>query len=380
MGLFSFLFAGPEPKKQAPKMPLRRFFHWEDIPPNGNYTVIDTETSGLDACIHEILEIGAIKYRNNQETERFHTYVRPEGKIQKSASDVNHLTWAKVCGAPSFHEIIPAFLSFIGKDTLVGYNIEFDIKFIQTRSGRDIENPAFDVLPMVQAAVPLDRYRLDDVRRHFNLSGTAHTAIGDCITTACIFQKCFALPGSQQLIQERVRFAEQQREIMQAERNRIDAVLAKKNIQKEGMPSSKELRKISSQMKGRPFDYFCEVKKIVIEAGLPWKDIHESKIRTSSGSTVLCIKVPWIQFFGVKETGNLKYIILDLPPESIKCDYVCGPSSLQEGEERCRIFIPSPESLHSITEYILASYKHASSIADETTESYSWPYEPHNWS
>lgn len=89
-----------EPIDDAPRKALNRFYKtYSGIPTD--YTVIDLETSGLDACTAEILEIGAIRYRNNIADQSFRTYVQPVGKIPHSASQINNITWRKVCKAPS---------------------------------------------------------------------------------------------------------------------------------------------------------------------------------------------------------------------------------------------------------------------------------------
>lgn len=183
MGFLSFLFAGPAPTGEAPRKPLRRFYKtYSDIPTN--YTVIDVETSGLDACTCEILELAALKVRDNQETARYQTYIRPTGAISKQASAVNGLTWRKLCDKPLFEDIQQSFFDFIGDDVLVGHNIGFDIKFIQTRSGIVLPNKCFDTLEWSRLAFPsLSNYKLETLRSTFSLGGIAHSAMGDCIAT-----------------------------------------------------------------------------------------------------------------------------------------------------------------------------------------------------
>ena len=194
MSLFSALFGSSAPTKPAPRMQLLKYFCETDVPPT-DYTVIDLETSGLDACRSEILEIGAIRYRNHHPIARYHTFVRPEGFIPREASRVNHITWITVCKAPYLSDISERLLTFLGNDTLIGFNISFDIKFLQTRLGQSIRNPAFDVLAFVREVEPnLPHYKLNDLRRHFSVHGTPHTALGDCMATAAIFQKCLATP------------------------------------------------------------------------------------------------------------------------------------------------------------------------------------------
>ena len=191
MGILSFLFGSPAPTGDAPRKQLHASYNTcTDIPVD--YTVIDLETSGLDACSCEILEIGAVKVRNNIEISRYHTYVRPVGAISKEASEVNGLTWKTLRDQPFLEDVQQAFFDFIGDDILVGHNIGFDIKFIQTRCEVILENQCFDTLKWSRLAFPtLRNYKLDTLRTFFSLSGAAHSALGDCITTHQLLQ-CIA--------------------------------------------------------------------------------------------------------------------------------------------------------------------------------------------
>lgn len=191
MGIFSFLFAGPEPTTPAPQKPPLRFYKkFDDIPTD--YTVIDVETSGLDPCTSEILEIAAIKVRNNVEIDRYHSYIRPVGTISPSASEVNGLTWSKLYDKPYLEEIQQHFFNFIGDDILVGHNIGFDIRFIQTRCEIYLQNECFDTLKWSRLAFPYaPDYKLDTLRYTLDLHGDSHTALGDCIATHQLLQ-CIA--------------------------------------------------------------------------------------------------------------------------------------------------------------------------------------------
>lgn len=189
MSLLSFLFAGPAPTRAAPRKPLRRFYEvCTDIP--ADYTVIDIETSGLDACTCEILEIGALRVRNNVETAHYQTYIKPVGAISESAKAVNGLTWKKLYNQPAIDAIRQSFFEFIGNDVLVGHNIGFDIKFIQTRFELNLRNECFDTLKWSRIAFPdLQSYKLDTLRTTFSLGGTSHSAVGDCIATHHLLQR-----------------------------------------------------------------------------------------------------------------------------------------------------------------------------------------------
>ena len=231
MGVFSALFGPPAPTSPSPEMRLLRYFCETSVPPT-DYTVLDLETSGLDACTCEILEIGAIRYKNHRAVGQYHTFVRPEGFIPRDASRVNHITWGTVCKAPYFFEVSGRLIEFLGNDVIVGFNVSFDMRFLQTRLGKGIKNPAFDVLSFVKEAEPnLPHYKLGDLRRHFHVGGVPHTALGDCMATAEIFQKCLVTP-------EGIRFREQALEMQsindqeaEVERERYQRIMDRKNEQ-----------------------------------------------------------------------------------------------------------------------------------------------------
>lgn len=184
----------------APNLPLRRYFLETTQPPK-DYVVFDTETTGLDACTCEIIEIGAIRYRNHIEVERFHSYIQPVGPIRKDAATVNHISWLDLRNAPLFPEVHKKFIDFIGSDPVVGYNIGFDVKFIQTRSGSDLKNPCFDTLKLARRFVNTPDHKLGTVKEYFGILYKSHTALGDCQATAAVYQRILQMPGVQDAMQ-----------------------------------------------------------------------------------------------------------------------------------------------------------------------------------
>lgn len=184
----------PSTDLSAPWMPVRRYFRVATMPPD-DYIVFDTETTGLDACTCEVLEIGAIRYRDHKETERFHSFIQPVGPLHESAARVNGIKWSDVQNAPPFSEVYKKFVEFIGKDTLLGYNIDFDVKFLQTRSGDSLLNPCYDVLPLAKRYVNTANHKLVTVKNHFGIFTRSHTALGDCEATAAVYERILQIPG-----------------------------------------------------------------------------------------------------------------------------------------------------------------------------------------
>ena len=160
-----------------------------------NYIVFDLETTGLEVDQDTILEIGAIKYINGVEVDRFHTYVNPERSIPRRVSEINHITASKIKKTPTIRFALSNFIDFIENYTLIAYNSDFDMGFIQTKCyyvlHQKVENDVIDALPLARKYLSeLPNKKLETAKQHFNLSVGSHNAIDDCIVTNHLYQYC----------------------------------------------------------------------------------------------------------------------------------------------------------------------------------------------
>lgn len=95
-----------------------------------NFVVIDTETTGLDAAHCEIIDVGAVRFRDGKPKEIFSMLLKPHSAIPPVITSINHITDEMVAGQPYFQDIIPQLEDFIGSDAIVGQNIKFDLGFL----------------------------------------------------------------------------------------------------------------------------------------------------------------------------------------------------------------------------------------------------------
>lgn len=340
MGLFSFLFAPPAPTNDAPYLPLKRYYSPCGLPPT-DYVVIDCETSGLDACTCEILELGAIRFAGGMEVGRFHTFIRPEGRISPKASAINGIHWKDVYSAPSIGAVKDQFLSFIQDSVLVGHNIGFDVKFIQTRFEVSLKNQCFDTMDASKCAFPyFPDYRLDTFRREFGLGGEAHSSIGDCVATHQLLTR----------ISQSEHFLKFQGEVL-ATVERHEKMLSKRaELQQSDAPKA-ECLACSKLMCGTNDEYIEAVISLLAENGLPTSTVSRW------GTNFSTLQREYHFFFGVKTTGNLKYIVLPIAIDQISCSFPCTLSPLSEGELSTRIYIQSVEDLQTLAPYIIKAYQ-----------------------
>lgn len=158
-----------------------------------DYTVLDIETTGINPHKDKIIEISAIRYRNNEETVQFSTLVNPEIAIPEEITTLTGIKNEDVSNAPKIDCVIPQLIEFLSSDIILGHNIHFDVNFINSasieRKLNSIENDTIDTLQISRKLLPsLKNHQLGTVAEYFNIpSENAHRALNDCRTTANIY-------------------------------------------------------------------------------------------------------------------------------------------------------------------------------------------------
>ena len=97
--------------------------------------VFDLETTGLLITKDRIVQIAVIKLFEDGHTETFNELVNPGQNIPEEIAAIHGITNEMVADAPSFQNLAPRLLEFIGNSDLAGYNPnKFDIPVLQKNS------------------------------------------------------------------------------------------------------------------------------------------------------------------------------------------------------------------------------------------------------
>lgn len=160
-----------------------------------DYVALDIETTDRDTETNDIIELAAIRVRNNIPGEHFRTLVKASKPIAIDAAKVHGLTDEDLETSPTFAEIADQFLAFIGNDVLLahnGYNFDFPVLRRKLREvGRPkFDNRVFDTLPMAARLFPDRGASLDALASVFEIdAGQRHRAYDDTFTLIEIFER-----------------------------------------------------------------------------------------------------------------------------------------------------------------------------------------------
>ncbi len=171
-----------------------------------DFVSIDIETTGLSPMYDEIIELGAVKYRNGVPVDTFSSLVKPENPVDPFITQMTGITNEMLETAPTLFAVLPVFIEFVGNDILVGHSVNFDINFIYDACVA-IGLPSFrnDYIDTVRLArrmyKDLPNHKLDTLIDHFGLERrTLHRGLGDCELTAVCYQRMIADEGYEEAV------------------------------------------------------------------------------------------------------------------------------------------------------------------------------------
>ncbi|MCR5823320.1 MAG: PolC-type DNA polymerase III [Lachnospiraceae bacterium] len=156
--------------------------------------VFDIETTGIAKSRDKIIEIGAVKLRNNEIVDRYSVFVNPEIPIPTEIVTLTHITDDMVKDADVIENELKRFLEFCGDAVIVAHNAPFDTGFIKRfakEQGIEWKPTIVDTVELSKGLIgDLKNYKLDTVADELGVSlENHHRAVDDAECTALIYQK-----------------------------------------------------------------------------------------------------------------------------------------------------------------------------------------------
>jgi DNA polymerase-3 subunit epsilon len=153
------------------------------------FAAVDLETTGLDARVDRVCEIGVVRFRADGEVlDEYATLVDPQRPM--AATAIHGISAEQVHGAPAFADVAPELERLLAGTVVVAHNLAFEDAFLAAefrRAGRPV--PRWPGLcTLVTARAQLDGSGFGLAALHRSLTATpidaAHTALGDSRATA----------------------------------------------------------------------------------------------------------------------------------------------------------------------------------------------------
>lgn len=158
-----------------------------------DYVLVDIETTGLSPYDSEIIEIGALKVKNNKIIDTFSTLVKPDNIINENITNLTGITNGMVEYAPNIVDVLNLFERFIENNIIIAHNAKFDISFLNNNFvkhlGYPLENRYIDTLYLSRKYLPnLKNHKLQTLADYFNISyNGAHRGLRDCEITKMVY-------------------------------------------------------------------------------------------------------------------------------------------------------------------------------------------------
>jgi DNA polymerase-3 subunit epsilon len=156
--------------------------------------VFDLETTGLQITKDRIVQIAIIKMQPDGQSVTFNELVNPEQDIPDEIAAIHGITNEMVVNAPTFKELAPRVIEFIGESDLAGYNSnKFDIPVLSEellRTGIDFDLGARHFVDVQNIFHKMEQRTLAAAYQFYcgKTIENAHNALYDTLATLEVLQ------------------------------------------------------------------------------------------------------------------------------------------------------------------------------------------------
>ncbi len=161
-----------------------------------DYTVIDIETTDFNFFYGDIIEVGAIKVRNNSVVDQYSELIKIPYSIPPHISLITGITNEMLINARIADDVLADFTDFIADDILIAHNANFDVNFlydlIDSLNMKPLSNDFVDTLRLSRKIhKEFDDHKLDTLCQFYKIDRKEHRSLSDCILTHEVYKHFF---------------------------------------------------------------------------------------------------------------------------------------------------------------------------------------------
>ena len=122
------------------------------------YVVFDTETTGFYAGVDQMIEIGAVKIKNGEITDRFDELINPNRKLPSKIVELTQITDDMLKDKDNEENVTKRFLKWCNNLPMVAHNAKFDISFMVSACNKynlgEFDYTVLDTMSMARMLYP----------------------------------------------------------------------------------------------------------------------------------------------------------------------------------------------------------------------------------
>lgn len=153
------------------------------------YIALDLETTGFDAQLDQIIEIGIVKFNDKGEIlDSFQSLINPQTDLPEIVTHITGIKEGDLKDAPTLDELRDKISEFTENFPIIGHNIIFDTTFLKAK-GIPVNSEEFDTLFFSSAIIKnLSSYSLETISKKLKLTHVdTHRALDDAKASMELF-------------------------------------------------------------------------------------------------------------------------------------------------------------------------------------------------
>ncbi|KAB7885751.1 3'-5' exonuclease [Poseidonibacter ostreae] len=158
------------------------------------FCIVDIETNGSSIKKgHQIIEIGAVKYRNGEIIDSFESLVYAK-EIPEYIQEVTNIKPIMLEDAPILESVLKEFKLFLEDDVFIAHDIKFDYNYISDSLEKydlgKLENRKLCSIDLAKRTIDSPRYGLGFLKEELEIQvDNHHRAYFDALATAHVFSE-----------------------------------------------------------------------------------------------------------------------------------------------------------------------------------------------
>lgn len=182
------------------------------------FVIVDIETSGSKPYNSQVIEIGAIKYKNGEIVDRFESFVHAK-ELPEYITKLTGITLDDLTYAPTQKEVLKKFKEFLGDSVFVAHNVNFDYNFLSEKLNEigleKLANRKLCTIDLARRTIESERYGLGYLNESLGINTLIHhRAYADALTALKILEIAFKnIPKNVKTTEDLIEFSKKGKKV-----------------------------------------------------------------------------------------------------------------------------------------------------------------------